>query len=165
MGVLLATVLRLLVPLSILRWNLGGTLASMLLDGFDTYLPDFPSLAEFGQYQRWDKSLDLYYLSLAFAVSLLWKNSWAKKSAIILYVLRALGTILFLVTASRSWLFFFPNFFEYFFLFQLGFLFLFKKNIFDQKRVTFPVLAILFILKLIQEYILHYAQIEFWRWF
>lgn len=165
MRVFWATLLRLLVPLSILRWSLGGTVASLLLDGFDVYLPGFPSLVEFGQYQKWDKILDLYYLAFAARISFSWKNSWAKAIAFFLYLLRVLGTILFLRTASRSWLFFFPNFFEYFFLFYLGFFFFFKKDLLERKKIALLSLAILFTLKLIQEYILHYAQIEFWLWF
>lgn len=40
MAAILVVAIRLLIPLSILRWPLGGALASMLVDALDVVLVD-----------------------------------------------------------------------------------------------------------------------------
>jgi hypothetical protein len=119
-GTIVVSVLRLVVPFSILRYPLGGFVAALVLDIFDAPLASIisPQNIAFGRdavaYNLLDKWLDLYFLFFAFLVSLRWQNVLAKRTAISLFLLRALGVILFSLTGSRSYLFFFPNLMEFF---------------------------------------------------
>ena len=67
---LIVILIRLIVPLTILRYPLFGAILSILLDSLDwhTLMYIDPSLTE--HYQAPDKILDIYYLSLeAYVVS------------------------------------------------------------------------------------------------
>jgi len=164
-GLLFVSLLRLLLPLLILKWALLGMVVCSLLDAFDVYFPGFPPLESFYQYQEWDKILDLYYLSFALFVSFSWKDLLSKKISLLFYLLRATGTALFLITASRAWLFFFPNLFEYFYLFYLGSIVIFKQNLIRNKKDLAIIIGAIILLKLPQEYILHFKRYSFWNWF
>ena len=70
MAVAIVIALRLVLPLSILRWPLAGGLLAMLIDAADVVLvealaPVLGESPEFGPaYAQIDKVLDLWYLSL-----------------------------------------------------------------------------------------------------
>jgi hypothetical protein len=160
---LFATIIRLIFPLSIFIFPFWGVVFSMLLDAFDIFLPSFPGMESFPNYQYWDKALDTYYLTIAFLTTISWKDLLAKNIGLFLYSLRTIGVFLFVVTEQRYWLFFFPNFFEYYFLFYLGYKYFYKKDPLNSKAFL-GIFLIIIVLKVVQEYILHYGKYEFWKW-
>jgi hypothetical protein len=97
----LVIALRVLVPLTILRWPLGGALLAMAFDALDVVLVDSIGLltGETGgfrsNYQTIDKSLDIYYMSIEALVSLRWTNHLARNASIVLFVYRIVGMVLF----------------------------------------------------------------------
>jgi hypothetical protein len=158
------------VPLTILRWPLGGALLAVALDALDVVLVDSIGLLTgetggFGSnYQTIDKSLDVYYMSIQAFVSLRWTNALARNTSIFLFVYRIVGTVLFEVTGIRQLLFFFPNLFENFYLYYVVAL-----RVFPQYAVNNPsqlgiVLFILLLPKLAQEWVLHVQDIQPWNW-
>jgi hypothetical protein len=162
MGIIVVLILRLLIPLTIFRWPLWGSIASMLADAFDQKLVQllgsspFPILGHifWGDYQRIDKLLDMYYLSFELIIALRWRNYLLRTIAIILFAWRAIGWIIFELGGPESVLVATPNIFEYFFLFVL-----IVKNYFPEIKLKFKaVLAsvmIMTVIKIPQEYVLH----------
>lgn len=159
MGVVIAIILRLVVPLTILRLPLVGGLLALALDSWENYFIDAIGGSGNGfyyeHYHTIDKSLDMYYLSLEFLVSLRWTNRLAKNTSIALFVWRVLGFVFFEITRLRLFLVIFANVFENFFLFYVV-----AGRFFPRAQpVTFPqLILLLFILsipKFVQEYILH----------
>ena len=113
-------VLRLLVPLGILRFPLPAILAALVIDAADqTIFQQFTNidLEEFN-YQGYDKALDIYYLTIAYIATF---RNWRSGSAIVvaaaLWYYRLIGVTLFELTEWRPLLILFPNTFEYFFIF------------------------------------------------
>lgn len=152
----LLTLLRLLVPLLILRWPILGMFASMYLDLQDFNYWNIRTEQDMTNYQTWDKVMDIYYLSIAFYVSLSWKEKLAKKLSIFFFSLRALGVVVLLSIHARELLLLFPNIFENFFLFFL----LFKRftnnaKLFTSVPIAIIIIASIVIPKLIAEYYLH----------
>ena len=158
--------LRLVVPLLILRRPLLGGVLAMLLDGGDVIVVDLFGPGGMGNhYHRLDKYLDLYYLALEAAVSLRWAEMLPRRTSIALFLYRLLGVVLFEATGIRTILFFFPNLFENFFLFYL----LRKRycpglQLDGWGRIA-VVLALLYIPKFGQEWVLHVVQAQPWNWF
>lgn len=161
MAVVVLSFIRVLGALAIAFAPLTGFALSIFLDGADWYfvVPDSLSF-----YQAWDKLLDLFYLSVAFAVSRRWANKLARRGSRDLFFLRAFGVLLFLASQQRSVLFFFPNLFEFYFLFYLITLKLLKKDPLTTRPRLIAFIALISIPKLIQEYIIHFAQLPFWEW-
>lgn len=154
--ILLLTLLRLLVPLLILRWPIFGMLASMYLDLQDFNYFTIRTEQDTTNYQTWDKVMDIYYLSIAFYTSLSWKEKLAKKLSVFFFSLRAVGVVVLLFIHARELLVLFPNIFENFFLFYL----LFKKftnnaKLFTSLPISAVIIASIVIPKLIAEYYLH----------
>lgn len=169
---LIVTSLRLLVPLYILKNPFWGMVLAVLLDGFDMELmkligfgldPNF--FLDFGLYQRMDKLLDTYMSTIALSVSFAWAEVLAKRTNVSLYLIRLVGVILFEVTQIRILLFFFPNLFDFFFLFYAYCLrYRPQFRIQNFKRLAL-ILIILAIPKLVQEYILHIKEAVPWAHF
>jgi hypothetical protein len=150
------TLLRLLVPLTILRWPVFGVLISMYLDMQDFNYLNTDTPDRMSTYQTWDKIMDTYYLAIAFYTSLSWKEVLAKKLSIFFFSWRTLGVIVLLFVHSRGLLLLFPNIFENFFLFYV----LFKKfaknsKLFTSVTVIILVLSSIVIPKVVAEYYLH----------
>ena len=81
-----ATVIRLIVPFSILRWQLGGILISMVVDMYDWKFVHVITGEDMIMYQTWDKALDLYYwLFIIWVIWRTWKDAWVKKVALGLF--------------------------------------------------------------------------------
>jgi hypothetical protein len=170
MAVLIVFALRLIVPLSILRWPLAGGLASMLLDAVDVILVDgiaqlLGEPVEVGPfYAQIDKWFDLYYLSLELIVVWRWPEALVRRAAIILYVWRLIGVILFEITTIRPLLLAFPNLFENLFIYVL----IVRRWAPALLPRTLPqlllVLLVLFIPKAVQEWILHWEEAHPWQW-
>ncbi len=159
------------MPVSIFRWPLAGSVISMLLDGADVILVDIIAtlLGEEGgfgdTYQVTDKSLDLYYLAFEFMVSLRWELQLARYASIALFIYRLVGLVLFALTGVRVLLFIFPNLFENFFIFYV-FAVRFSPRLLPKTPLQLIfVLAILYIPKFAQEWILHFQQLHPWGMF
>ncbi|MEJ5946626.1 hypothetical protein WDZ17_15110 [Pseudokineococcus basanitobsidens] len=105
--------LRLLVPLGIPRHPLPFLLAALVLDAADqTVFQHLGGLPE--DYQRYDKALDVYYLTVTYAAVLRnWTDPTAMRVARFLWYYRLVGTVLFETTDVRWLLLAFPNTFEY----------------------------------------------------
>ena len=162
-------ILRLVLPpILICKNKFWGVIASAVLDASDVIITSALSLGDFtdGNYHSIDKVLDLYYLSIALFFVFGWKNVLAKKVAIGLFCWRILGVILFETTHIRPLLLVFPNLFEHFYVYFLGYIYFYKKEPFSktQYKKLFRILLILLALKLPQEYVLHYAQAQPWVW-
>lgn len=164
MGPNVIVFLRLILPLMIIRRPLFGGIISMVADALDVVLITALNMGDFNNYHLIDKYLDMYYITLECYVSFFWKNSLAKKTSILLFIYRGTGFILFELTKIRLILFIFPNLFENFYLFYLGYKKLLKKDPVKSIRGLAVILTILLIPKMVQEYVLHFAQLQPWNW-
>lgn len=152
------TILRLLVPLTILKWPLFGTILAALTDIKDH---DYLLIEPFGDkfYQIWDKLLDTYYLTFTAFTTLRWKDRIAKRISILSFSYRVLGLIVFLITGIQGVLFFFPNFFESLFYFYPLFIKVTKEKIlFVSKFWVALILVAILIPKVAQEYLIHVVK-------
>jgi len=162
--------LRLLVPLLIFKWRIVGVLLAMFVDALDVVLLDslgfllkedpYSGL----DYQFFDKWLDMYYLTFAMIVSFSWKSPLARNTSIVLFVYRLIGLILFEITGIRKLFFFFPNLFENFYLFYTIAQRFAPKLLPRTLLQLFLVLFLLYIPKFVQEWALHYEQLQPWHW-
>ena len=159
--------LRILVPLLIPRFPFWGGVAAMLLDGVDVIIVELFGAGGMGDhYHQLDKVLDVYYLGLEVWVSWVrWTERIPRLISVGLFAYRLVGVILFEFTEARWLLFVFPNLFENWFLFVAG------RDVFrpsyslDTWRRSLTWLAILYIPKIGQEYLLHVAEAQPWGWF
>ena len=109
-GQLVVIVLRLIVPLLILRKPLAGGIAAMLLDATDVIIVEFFGPGGMGpHYQNIDKGLDLYYLSLEAYVSLSWTERVPRLISLWLFGFRVVGVALFELSGWRPLLFCSPT--------------------------------------------------------
>ena len=108
---IILTLVRLILPLSILRWPLFGIILAASLDYKDWDFLGVSNDREMIFYQNWDKFMDIYYLALAWFVSLKWQDKIARVTSSILFFWRVLGIpVAFFI--DRSLLILFPNIFE-----------------------------------------------------
>ncbi|HEX5590793.1 MAG TPA: hypothetical protein VFX65_10930 [Candidatus Limnocylindrales bacterium] len=170
MPALIVIAVRLLVPLTILRWPLAGGVLSMLVDALDVVLVDAVARAldqprEFGPfYAQIDKWLDLYYLGLELVVVRRWPERLPRRAATALFAWRLVGVILFEITAYRPLLVLFPNLFENLYLYVLVVRRWFPRLMPRTVAQTVLVLVILLVPKLVQEWVLHWEQLHPWQW-
>jgi hypothetical protein len=170
MPALIVIALRLVLPLTILRWPLAGGLLALVGDAIDVVLVDaiaglLGQPPEFGPiYAQLDKWLDLYYLALEVVVARRWVEMVPRRTAYALFAWRLLGVILFEITVYRPLLVVFPNLFENYFLYILVARRWFPR--FVPRTVSQSVVAslILLIPKEIQEYVLHWEELHPWQW-
>ncbi len=165
MGVIVAIVIRLIVPFAVLRWPLGGALACVVADGLDVVIAGAIGHSEFANYTATDKLLDTYYLTFLVFRSLRWENKVARYTSIALYVYRLTGVALLETTQQRWLLFVFPNLFENFYLFWVIVQRLRPAFRVDTVKRYALVMAFLLVLKMPQEYVLHVQQFGPWEWF
>lgn len=162
LGLIVIFALRLLVPLTILRWPLWGGLASAIVDALDTNIVKLFGV-EIPNYVTTDKYLDLYYFSLELVVSLSWTNKLARNTSLFLYIWRLIGVISLQLTHLRYLLFVFPNLFEHFFIFYLIIIKMGKetpqKKWLNSTSKLFLVLFLLWLTKIPQELVLHVWQV------
>lgn len=156
--------LRILVPLLIFKKPLTGALLAFGLDVFDHDTIIQLEHAGIVSYQPLDKLLDLYYFSIeALVARRMWKNLLAARVSTFLYFFRLIGIVFFEITGIRFILILMPNMFEYFFIFYEVY-----KKFRDPKYLTARhialVLFILLLIKIPQEYTIHYAQISSRQW-
>jgi hypothetical protein len=169
-AVAIVIALRLVLPLSILRWPLAGGLLAMAVDGLDVVLLEgfariFGESPEFGPlYPQLDKFLDTYYLSLELIVTRRWTAPLLRRTALVLFVWRLIGVVAFELTATRSLLLVFPNLFENFYLYVLIVMKVVPRLVPRTLPQLLLVLLVLWIPKVIQEYVLHVAELKPWQW-
>ncbi len=145
--------IRIAGSLPVLRWPFWGALVAILVDFSDLFLRDLIHLGGLGDYQAFDKWVDLVYMGTFLAVALRWKGL-ARNVAISLFAFRIVGDVAFEVTHQRALLLAFPNVFEFWFVFIAGR---------DQFRPSYQLtarraavwLAVLTAAKMVQEYALH----------
>jgi hypothetical protein len=170
MPALIVIALRLLLPLTILRWPLAGGLLALVIDAVDVVLVDaiagiLGQPPEFGPiYAQLDKWLDLYYLGLELVVARRWTEEVPRRTTYVLFAWRLIGVILFEVTLYRPLLVVFPNLFENYFLVILIARRWFPRFVPATVKESIVISLILLIPKEIQEYVLHYAQLHPWQW-
>jgi hypothetical protein len=164
-GEMVVVSLRLIVPLLILRfWFTGGVIA-MLLDGADVIITDALNIGGFGDhYAELDKALDSYYLALELIVAFGWRNSWARIPAVLLFFYRVVGVVLFETTGARIFLFIFPNMFENWWLYVVVVMKWFESMVPHNWRTVWVPMLILLVPKMVQEYVLHFAEVKPYRW-
>lgn len=160
------TLIRLVVPLIILRYRLTGILLSILADMYDWKLVDLSGSEDYEFYQNWDKALDVYYQFFIAAIVLGFKDIKVRYTALGLFVYRMAGVILFSIFHERSLLFIFPNVFENFVIFYMVFIKVSKsEQLFRSKRIAISVLSAIAIPKLLHEYFQHFVVKQPWEIF
>ena len=152
----LIVVLRLVIPLAILRWPFAGGVLALLADMLDIVLASLIDLGGLWNYHELDKYLDTYYLALEAVVAQRWVplERW---TATLLFAYRLIGVVLFEATGTRVFLFFFPALFENFFLFNAGRLQFFPQYGLTPRRLA-AWLVVLLVPKMVQEYVIHYQR-------
>jgi hypothetical protein len=170
MAAIIVIAMRLFLPLTILRWPLGGGLLAMLVDAIDVVLVDAIATAvgqpgEFGPfYAQIDKWLDTYYLGLELIVALRWTETIPRNAAVLLFVWRLAGVIAFEITADRPLLVIYPNLFENFYFYVLIVRRWFPRLMPRTVIQLLVVLVALLIPKEVQEWLLHWEELHPWQW-
>lgn len=160
--------IRVAGSLPVLRWAFAGGLIAVFTDLSDLFWREWLSLGGIPNYQEWDKWVDQVYIVFFLAVALRSWTGWERRIAAGLFLYRLIGFAAFeLGVGDRSILLFFPNVFEFWFLFVAS-----RPHL--PRRLTGKTgdgeppplalrgalgwLAFLTVLKLGQEYMLHGAR-------
>lgn len=153
---LIIAAVRVAGSLPVLRWAFFGALLAVLVDFSDLFLKNLIDLGGVGDYQAFDKYLDLVYMATFAIVAVRWSDP---ERAVLFALLgfRLIGVTLFGLTGERSLLPFFPNLFEFFFIFVAAQRHYFASYVLTARRIAL-CLAALLIPKLFQEYALHEAR-------
>jgi hypothetical protein len=147
---------RILGSLPVLRWAFGGALIAILVDFSDLFMMNLLNLGGVRDYQSFDKLADIFYMSSFMFVALRWSGT-PRNVAVALFAFRIVGIGVFELIAWRGVLLFFPNVFDFWFVLVSG-LMRFKPSYhMTRQRAVFWV-GILLILKVIQEYVLHWSK-------
>lgn len=153
---MLISIFRLLSALPVLIYPFAGALLAVALDFSDLFMMNILDLGGIRNYQTFDKYWDLPYMATFLIVSLRFSFAY-KKITLVLFFYRILGVLLFEFLGIRWILLLFPNFFEFWVIF-LAFLRHYYPHRGLQNRTILICLTMLALLKLTQEYILHYSQ-------
>lgn len=154
--------LRLTLSILILKFPLAGGLLAVLIDYLDLELLNKLDPSSLGNYQIFDKLLDLFYLSLEAFIALYWKNKVVSRLTFLLFLYRLIGILIFEITNNSLFLVIFPNLFEFLYLSYLLGLKLFKRDYLSSNKILILSLIILFPLKLTHEYLLHINTTHPW---
>ncbi|MBL01040.1 MAG: hypothetical protein CL774_00900 [Chloroflexi bacterium] len=146
---------RILASTIVFKFNFMGGLLVILIDFSDLIIMNSLDLGGVRNYQSLDKILDLFYMSYFLIISLKWNNT-IKKISFTLFFMRIIGLIFFELSGTRLLLMIFPNIFEFWFI---GITFLKFRKINISKSKIIWILLISTILKIIQEFTLHYWKI------
>ena len=163
MGPILVVLIRLLVPLSVFKFKVWGPILAVAADFFDVILITIFASGDFSNYHMVDKWLDMYFLTIFLITTRKWKLQMLKTTALVLYLWRLVGFVLFEITGIRWLLLVFPNLFNSFYLFYVIWRGVAKKEPIRTKKQLFLFLGVLLIPKLIQEFGLHYLQLQPWN--
>jgi hypothetical protein len=153
--------LRFLVPLWIPRYPLPTIIAALIIDGVDqTVFQKYTDL-DLTNYQSYDKALDIYYLAIAYLATFRnWGNHFAFELSRFLYYYRLVGVVLFEALYLRALLLFFPNTFEYFFIFYEAVRLRWNPARMVPVVVLGAASAIWMFIKVPQEYWIHIAKLD-----
>ena len=147
---------RFIGSLPVLRWAFAGALIAILVNFSDLFMMNLIDLGGVRDYQSFDKLADIFYISSFMLVALRWP-SMQRNVALVLFVFRIAGIGVFELIGWRGVLLFFPNVFDFWFVLVAG-LMRFKPSYqMSSRRLVFWIVA-LFVLKVIQEYILHWGR-------
>ncbi len=142
--------------LPVLRWALVGALIAIFIDFSDLFWQGWLDLGGLGDYQSFDKWLDLVYMFTFLAVAIRWEGP-ARNVAIALFMYRMVGIVVFVYVDSRTALLVFPNVFEFWFVGMAA-----LRHWWPQIELTHRRVAILLLiatgLKIVQEWSLHSEQ-------
>jgi hypothetical protein len=154
---LLIAAVRILGSLPVLRWPFYGAVVAVLVDQSDLFMMNLLDLGGVKGYQSFDKYLDQVYLALFLFVALTRCRGPERNVAAGLYAYRFAGFVAFEISRSRHLLLFFPNLFEFWYLFVAA-----RHQYRLEARLTgrrlLLVLIPLIALKLLQEYAIHRAR-------
>lgn len=143
-------VLRLLAATAIVISPIIGMIASLFLDWFDSYLLIQRAGITRKQYHTIDKNIDQIWSLVMLGVGIF---SPYKTLLVRLFVFRLIGHGIYSVTHNTRVFLFFPNVFEFVFLWFVALSpWLSRFN----NRYFWLVFSALFVLKVAQEYVLHW---------
>ena len=149
-------VVRVVGSLPVLWWPFAGGVLAVLVDFSDLFMMNLLDLGGVRDYQTFDKWVDQVYMIAFLLVALRWTGV-SRTVAVALFAYRIVGVVVFEITAWRGILLFFPNVFEFWFLFVAATL-RFKPDYVITWRRAAVWLAILLALKEFQEYALHWGR-------
>lgn len=160
MAFFLVLILRLVLPISILRWPLTGAILSILADNLDSVIFRYIGwgTVSAAEYQLIDKYLDLYYLTFEALIVYQWREKPWRDIGMALFLWRFAGVLFFEASGIRKVLFFAPNIFENFYLVAQ----LIKTSAQRMPislKYALPILLIIALPKVVQEYVMHYKEI------
>lgn len=116
MEALVIGLIRAAGSLAVLRWAFVGGLIAVFIDLSDLFWRQLIDLGGLPNYQAWDKWVDQVYIALFLLVAWRW-TGLERRIALTLFAWRLLGFVVFLAGAGRGALIFFPNVFEFWFLY------------------------------------------------
>ena len=116
---LIISVVRIGGALLVLRWAFAGSIAAILIDFSDLFMMNLLDLGGVRNYQALDKWLDLAYMGTFLWVATRWAGP-PRAIAVGLFAFRIVGVIVFELVGNRFVLLFFPNVFEFWFVFVAG---------------------------------------------
>ena len=153
---------RFLVPLLIPRFPLPAILACLVIDAADQTIFAKYTTIDLGNYQSYDKALDIYYLTIAYLSTIRnWENPFAYEVARFLWYYRLVGVVLFELLGIRALLFIFPNTFEYFFIAYEAIRVAWDPRRLTRRQIIAIAASIWIFVKLPQEWWIHIAQLDF----
>lgn len=168
---IIIAIVRILGSLPVLIWPFPGAIIAMLTDLSDLFMMNLIHAGGVRDYQTFDKWLDQVYMLTFLIVALRWERT-PRNIAVGLYAFRMIGFIAFEVTEERDILIFFPNLFEFWFVFVAGAKFFRLDSQWHGEpaaRGLVPfryeagqlatVIPVLLALKLLQEFALHVAKV------
>ena len=162
--ILLIAAVRLLVPVSVLRFPFWGGLACIAADAFDSIIQDALGIHPLdNHYHNVDKVFDIYYLGLEAWVARGWVDALARNTALVLFGLRLLAVVLFEITDSRGLFLIGPNVFENFYLFVAGMKTIDAGYRVDNRLQLAAIVLFVGIPKILQEYVMHYREAATWE--
>ena len=147
---------RVVGSLPVLWWPFAGGILAVLVDFSDLFMMNLLDLGGVRDYQTFDKWVDQVYMVAFLVVALRWRGV-PRTVAVALFAYRIVGVVVFEFTASRGVLLFFPNVFEFWFLFVAAAL-RFKPDYIITWRRAALWLVLLLALKEFQEYALHWGR-------
>ena len=156
MQIVIIGAVRVLGSLPVLRWAFVGAIIAILVDTSDIFLMNLLDLGGLGSYQRFDKYADLAYLLTFLAVAWRWQGP-ARSVAVGLFAYRIVGFVAFEATGQRAVLLFFPNLFEFWFVFVASLPHWNPGFAFTPRRVI-STNAVLLVAKEAQEFVLHWGR-------
>jgi len=150
--------LRFVFPSLIFIWPFTSIIVSSLLDIVDI---EFASngVTTISKYEKIDKLFDLWWYVTSITYSFFNLHQWFV-FLLILFVYRFVGDMFFFIKGERKILMFFPNFFESaFFLFFFSTYFSSINFLIRPNNLYFSLLVV-FLIKIFQEWWIHWAQIS-----